>query len=566
MPLVFARMFDYILSMHRLLLSLAIIGCLAASAFAADPTPDPTSKDKPAEAAGKEHGDKDKDKDKDKEKEPPPPVVTEHTITLSGGRVLKYKATAGYLTLRDTTELKNDKSRNKDKDDSFDPLKGKPKAQVFFVAYTLDPAPDPATRPVTFSFNGGPGSSSIWLHMGALGPRRAQLTDEGEAPPPPYKIVDNDSTWLDLTDLVFIDPVSTGYSRAAAGQGANQFHGYKEDVASVAEFIRLYVSHDARWSSPKFIVGESYGTTRAAALSDYLQENDGIYLNGIALVSSVLDFETISFDPGNNLPYTYFLPSYTAAAWYHKRLPPDLQAQPLADVLKSSEQFAANDYLLALAHGDAVPPDQHAKIADNLARFTGLPAAQLAQQNLRETDAQFFMDLLKDKNRSIGRFDARYTGIRYTPGTDDYDFDPSDEAVNGPFTSAFNDYVRRELKYESDLPYNTDADVDPWDFSNVENSYLDVAEDLRKAMSRHPYLKVWVCCGYYDLATPYFAAEHVVNQMHLDPEIRPNIALTYYDAGHMVYLRKVSREKFRKDFEAFLNGALHEPPVTNTER
>ena len=549
--------------MKRVFFAVLLAAGLTSSGFSADPTPEPSPKDKPADA------DKKTAEKSDKDKEPPAPVVTDHTITLSGGRVLKYKATAGYLTLRDTSEPKDAKPKSDDKKEETDPLKGKPKAQVFFVAYTLDPAPDPATRPVTFSFNGGPGSSSIWLHMGALGPRRAQLTDQGEAPPPPYKLVDNESTWLDATDLVFIDPVSTGYSRAAMGEGSNQFHGYKEDIASVGEFIRLYLSHDARWSSPKFIVGESYGTTRAAGLSDYLQETHGIYLNGIALVSSVLDFSTLSFDPGNNLPFVYYLPTYTAAAWYHKRLPPDLQSQPLADVLKSSEQFANNEYLLALMHGDAVPPDEHAKVADNLARFTGLPAAQLAQQNLRETDQRFFLDLLKDKNRSIGRFDARYTGIRYEPGTQDADFDPSDEAVDGPFTSAFNDYVRRELKYESDLPYKTLTDVQPWNLAADPanpNLYLDVADNLRKAMSRHPYLKVWVCCGYYDLATPYFAAQHVVNRCSLDPAIRNNIALTYYNAGHMLYVRKESREKFRRDFETFVNSATHEAPVTNTER
>ncbi len=544
--------------MNRVLLAVFLAAGLASGRLLADPTPEPPPKDKPANA----------DKKPDNDKEPPAPVVTDHTITLPGGRVLRYKATAGYLTLRDTAEPKDSKKPD-DKKDEPDPLKGKPKAQVFFVAYTLDPAPDPATRPVTFSFNGGPGSSSVWLHLGALGPRRAQLTDQGEAPPPPYKLVDNESTWLDATDLVFIDPVSTGYSRAAAGEGSNQFHGFKEDIASVGEFIRLYLSHHARWSSPKFLVGESYGTTRAAGLSDYLQETHGIYLNGITLVSSVLDFSTGSFDPGNNLPFSLFLPTYTAAAWYHKRLPPDLQAQPLTDVLRASEQFASNEYLLALMHGDAVPPDEHAKVADTLARFTGLPAAQLAQQNLRETDVRFFFDLLKDKNRNIGRYDARYTGLRYEPGTQDYDFDPSYEAVKGSFTSAFNDYVRRELKYDTDLPYNILTNVQPWNLAaDAENPnvYLDVADNLRKAMSRHPYLKVWVCCGYYDLATPYFAAQYAVDQMRLDPTIRHNIALTYYNAGHMIYVQKESREKFRRDFDAFLNDALHSAPVANTER
>ena len=402
--------------------------------------------------------------------------------------------------------------------------------------------------------------------MGALGPRRAALTDEGDIPPPPYKLVDNESTWLETTDLVFIDPVSTGYSRAAAGEGSNQFHGYQEDIASVGEFIRLYLSHNARWSSPKFIVGESYGTTRAAGLSDYLQETHGIYLNGIVLLSSVLDFQTLSFDAGNNLPFSLFLPSYTAAAWYHKRLPADLQNQPLPEVLRAAEGFATSDYLLALMRGDTLSPAERARVADGLARFTGLPVAQWVQQNLRETDSRFFFDLLKDKDRSIGRFDARYTGIRYHPGTNDPDFDPSYEAVNGPFTATFNDYVRRELRYETDLPYNILTGVEPWSFAGAQNSYLDVAENLRQAMSRHPYLKVLVCCGHYDLATPYFAAQHVVEQMGLDPAIRSNLSLSFYDAGHMVYVRKADREKFRADFDAFVNGALHMPPQSNTAR
>lgn len=531
--------------MTRLLTALALLA--ASSVALADPPPPP-----PADPA------------KDKPAELPPPVVTAHTLTLPGGRVLNYHATAGYLTLRDLTEPKDSKPKG-DKDDAVDPIKGKAKAQVFFVAYTLDGTPDPASRPVTFSFNGGPGSSSVWLHLGALGPRRAQLTPLGEAPPPPYKVVDNESTWLDRTDLVFIDPVSTGYSRAASGEGANQFHGYKEDLSSVAEFIRLYLTHNARWASPKFVVGESYGTTRAAALSDYLQDKHGIYLNGIALVSAVLDFATLSFAPGNNVPYETFLPSYAAAAWYHKRLPPDLQARPLTEVTKAAEAFAAGDYALALAQGSALPEADRQRIAAQLSRFTGLPAAYFAQVNLREPDGRFFFDLLKDSNRNIGRFDARYTGLRYTPGVTDYDYDPSYEAVYGAFTAAFNDYIRRELKYESDLPYNILTDVEPWSWSTSQNQYLNVADDLRKAIIRHPYLKVWVSCGYFDLATPYFAAERTINSMNLDPSLRGNIHLTYYEAGHMIYVHQPSREKFKTDFDAFIESALHVAPISTAQ-
>ena len=366
---------------------------------------------------------------------------------------------------------------------------------------------------------------------------------------------DNAYSWLDESDLVFIDPVSTGYSRPEPGEDPKKFHGYKEDIESVGEFIRLYTTKYQRWTSPKFITGESYGTTRAAALSDFLQHRYGIYLNGIVLVSSVLNFQTLDFSPGNDEPFALFLPSYTAAAWYHKKLSPELQAKPLADVLKQAEDFAAHDYLLALFQGDSLNAEAKKKIAAQVSTFIGLPADYVQQLNLRVLDDLFFTHLLLDRNRAIGRFDSRFTGIRYRPGIDEPDFDPSDEAVNGPVTATFNDYVRRELKFESDLPYETVANVRPWSWKNYENRYLNVADDLRKAMSRNPYLKVWICCGHYDLATPYFAAQHTVNQMNLDPSIRNNIRLTYYESGHMVYIYKPALEKFKTDFVDFVKAA-----------
>lgn len=517
--------------------------------------------------------DRDKDKGKDDEKEPPP-KVTEHTLTV-GGKTIHYRATAGYMVMRDWNEKKKqedgegdrrrepspspakeaDKSKDKDGKDKDEP---KQKAKVFYVAYTrTDVGNDPAKRSITYSFNGGPGSASVWLHLGALGPRRTELTDRGEAPLAPYHLVDNEATWLDVTDLVFIDPVSTGYSRSAAGEDPKQFHGFKEDLASVGDFIRLYTSRNARWASPKFIIGESYGTTRAAGLSDYLQERYGFYVNGIILVSSVLDFSSIRFGPGNDRPYPLFLPSYTAAAWYHKRLPPEMQSKSLSDVLRESENFASNQYLLALNRGDQLDENQRKELAGNLARLTGLPADAIAQSHFRIPARRFFFNLLKDKNRSIGRYDARFTGIRYEPGTEEYDFDPSYEAVLGPYSAMMNDYLRRELKFESDLPYEMIADVRPWNYANVaQNQYLDVAEDLRKAMSRNPYLKLWVCCGYYDLATPYYAAQNVMHGMQLDPAIRDNLRMTFYEAGHMIYINKPSLLQFRTDAGNFMQDAL----------
>jgi carboxypeptidase C (cathepsin A) len=503
--------------------------------------------------------------------EPPPPIITEHTLTLSNGRALKYRAITGYLLTRGPDEEPKTKPGEPSarpgtspEREEINPAKGKPKAQVFFVAYLLEDVSDPATRPVTFAFNGGPGSSSVWLHMGALGPKRAVLSDNGEALPPPFRITDNESTWLDRTDLVFIDPVSAGFSRPAPGENAAQFYGYKQDIQAVGDFIRLWTTHYVRWASPKFIVGESYGTTRAAGLSQYLQDRHGLYLNGIVLLSSVLNFQTIEFEAGNDVPYPLFLPSYTAAAWYHRRLNPELQARPLTDVLTEAENFASNDYLVSLAQGGALSSADRTRIARELARLTALDSGYLSQLDLREPASRFFLDLLKEQNRSIGRLDSRFAGIRIKPGTDGPDFDPSYEAVNGTYTATFNDYARRELKYESDLEYAVIAEVRPWELAR--NQFLDVAEDLKQAMSANPYLKVLICCGYYDLATPYFAARRTSEKMQLDPAVRDNMRLAYYESGHMIYIHAPSRRKFKTDFEQLLEAALSARPVTNAER
>lgn len=282
-----------------------------------------------------------------------------------------------------------------------------------------------------------------------------------------------------------------------------------------------------------------------------------MYMNGIILVSSVLNFETLDFAPGDDVPYSLYLPSYASAAWYHKKIAPDLQKEPLPEVLKQAEEFASHDYLLALFQGDSISAETKKQIAEKLSRFIGLPADYISQLNLRVPSWIFFTHLLMDRNREIGRYDSRFTGIRYQPGTDRPDFDPSDEAVNGPFTATFNDYVRRELHFESELPYETVTNVRPW--KNAENRYLNVVEDLRKAMTRNPYLKVWVCCGHYDLTTPYFAAQHTVNQMELDPSIRKNIHLTYYESGHMLYMYQPSLKKFKDDFNNFLAAAILPP-------
>ena len=299
-----------------------------------------------------------------------------------GGQEIKYTATAGTILLK----LED----------------GTPKASVFYVAYTKDDAGDLAKRPVTFTFNGGPGAASIWLHLGALGPRRVQMGDAGALTGPPYKLVDNEYSLLDVTDLVFIDPVSTGYSRAVPGEAPKQFHGIEEDIQSVGDFIRLYATRNKRWTSPKFLAGESYGITRAAGLSGYLQERYGMYLNGIVLISSILNFQTAEFDRGNDLPYILYLPTYTAIAWYHKKLSPDLQGD-LQKAIGESRTFAAGEYADALAAGDNLSPERRKDIAQKLARLTGLPAEYIEQADLRIEIMRFDKELLRSQRRTVGR-------------------------------------------------------------------------------------------------------------------------------------------------------------------
>ncbi len=523
------------------------------------------SKNKAKSDSNSSNKDKDKDEKSEKdekneknEKNEPKLSVTEHTVMINGKSV-RYKATAGYMLMKDFSEKKKSSETEKDKDKDKDKDKKaehKTLAKVFYIAYTRQDDENASKRPVAFTFNGGPGSASIWLHMGGLGPRRAVLSDRGEALPPPYKLEDNNESWLDKTDLVFIDPVSTGFSRTEPDEDPKKFHGFSEDIESVSEFIRLYLTKNQRWSSPKFIIGESYGTTRAAGLSDFMQRRYGIYFNGIVLVSTVLNFSTIDFNPGNEMPFVMFLPSYAATAWYHKMLSPDMQAKPLSQVLRESEEFASHEYRDALFEGDRLSDARAEEISQKMSRFTGLPAAFLKRANNRIEDSLFFTKLLYERNRQLGRFDSRFTGVRYNPGTEQSEFDPSSEAVLGTYTAAFNEYVRKELKYESELPYESFANVWPWSWRNAQNKYLDVSDDLRKAMSRNPYLKVWLCCGYYDLATPYFASKYTADQLLLDPTIRGNVRLTYYPAGHMMYILKAAREQLKDDFNSFLSGSI----------
>ncbi len=474
-------------------------------------------------------------------------VTTHHTVTIDG-QTIAYTVTAGAIVLKEEAEKKGEDEGASEGE--------KPKASIFFIAYTKDGVEDPASRPLTFSFNGGPGSSSVWLHMGVLGPRRVLLDDDGFALKPPYRLVDNEASLLDVTDLVFIDPVSTGFSRPVPGEKAKEFHGFTKDIESVGDFIRLYTSRYRRWLSPKFLVGESYGTTRAAGLSGYLQQRHGLWLNGIMLVSSILDFQTADFNPGNDLPYLLFLPTYTATAWYHRRLPADLQALPLAEVLSQVEAFVMGAYALALLQGTALPAEQRAIIAGKLARFTGLSQDYVERSDLRIDIFRFVKELLRDQRRTVGRLDSRYTGIDRDAAGEHFEFDPSYAAIQGAYTACFNDYVRGDLQFESDLPYEILKGLyQTWSYKEFENQYVNVAETLRKAISMNPHLRVHVANGYYDLATPYFATAYTFNHLGLDLSLLANVDMSYYEAGHMMYVHLPSLRKLKAELADFIRAA-----------
>lgn len=487
--------------------------------------------------------DKPKSETPKKELSPEETIITSHSIDVQGKRV-SYDATVGTMHLKD-----ND---------------GTPKASVFYVYYAKQGIDDYSKRPITFCFNGGPGSSSIWLHMGVFGPQRAAIEEFGYGQPP-YHTVDNEYSILDLTDLVFIDPVSTGYSRAAPGEDVKQFHGVEEDVKWVSEFIRQFTTHNGRWDSAKFLAGESYGTTRAAAIAAYMHEEMFLFLNGVILVSSILDFQALDkYDRENDLPYITTFPSLTAAAWYHKKLPPELANGTLKEALAKSETFARTEYAVALLRGDWLEEAEKQAIAEKIAAFTGLSTAYVVQNNLRISTWRFLKELLRTQNRSIGRFDSRYVGIDTDPCGPHIDFDPSADAVFGAYTGAFNQYVRKDLGWKRDDEYKVLTNVFPWNFGkDANNKYLNVSGMLKQVMSRNPACLVFVANGYYDFATPYYSQDYTFKHMDLDPSIKDNVRIEYYEAGHMMYIHPESLVKMRKDLEKYYKDALQpKPPLT----
>ncbi|MBK9055907.1 MAG: peptidase S10 [Chloroflexi bacterium] len=482
-----------------------------------------------------------KDKKPDNLPEPVEKIVqTQHSVTI-GDEAIAYTVTTGTIVLKVEDEEKGEKA----------------KAMVFFVAYTKDGVEDVGSRPLTFSFNGGPGSSSVWLHLGVLGPRRVLLDDDGMPLPPPARLVDNEYSLLDHTDLVFIDPVGTGFSRSVPGEKAEQFHTFDEDIKSVGEFIRLYVTRYKRWGSPKFLVGESYGTTRAGGLAGHLQER-GMYLNGIMLVSAVLNFQTLDMMPGNDLPYILYLPVYAATAWYHQQLNQDLQ-EDLQRTLNEAEALAMNEYTLALMKGDKLTASERDTIAAKLARYTGLSQEYIERSNLRIDIMRFCKELLRPQRRTVGRLDSRFIGMDRDGVGEMFEYDPSYSGILGAYTGALNDYLRRDLNFESDLPYEiVSMKVNSaWKFDKHQNQFVNVAETLRSAMTQNPFLKVFIANGYYDLATPYFATDYTVAHLGLDPSLHGNVSMAYYEAGHMMYIHIPSLKRLKDDLTHFILSATN---------
>jgi carboxypeptidase C (cathepsin A) len=495
------------------------------------PTPDkPTESAKPAEPSKPEET---ADKEEHFDVSEVPPVITHHQLTVNG-KTLNYTATAGRLPLKRAD--------------------GKIEAEMFFVAYTVD-GQDAGKRPLTFAFNGGPGSASVWLHMGALGPKRVVLQPNGFMPAAPYRVEDNPDTLLDRSDIVMVDAMATGYSRAANVELTKKFLGVKGDVQAFGEFIRLYLSRYERWSSPLFLLGESYGTTRAAGIAGYLADH-GIAFNGVTLLSMAVDFQTLEWNKSNDLPYFLLVPTFNMIAGYHHKLAADL-TQDMAKTREEVVRWSLNDYALALSKGDALTPEEHRKIVEQLSRYLGLRPEVIEAHNLRIDVPTFTRELLLDQKLHTGRLDGRFT----SPAPDDERFfDPTSAAILPPYTSTFYNYLRTELNYQIDMPYRVFAYDEPvfqkWDWGNAEQGFPSTAGGLRGAMIKNPYMKVLVMEGYYDLATPFAAANWTMDHLNLGTQYRQSISYATYNSGHMVYVDRAEHDKMKRDLVEFMEKCL----------
>jgi carboxypeptidase C (cathepsin A) len=470
--------------------------------------------------------------------------VTEHTIRLDG-QVIPYKATAG------TIQIKN--------------AAGEPIGLMYAVAYTRSDVKDVSSRPISFFYNGGPGSATMWLHMGAFGPRRVATPDGVFTPPAPYKLVDNTESLLDKTDMVFIDAMGTGYSHVVGKGKPSDFNGIDQDLDSFGQFINTYVNRNGRWNSPKFLMGESYGTFRSAALGNYLQNRYSMQLNGIVLISSVLDLSSITFGPGDDRVYEYYLPSYAAVAWYHKAL--KTRPASLDAFVDEARQYAKGDYAAALFKGNTISSAEEAAVAKRLSYFTGLSEDYLMKAHLRVTLGQFNVELLRSRGLTAGRIDARFTG--YTPDllSENAQGDPEGPAVGGAFTALLNEYNHDELKFGLNQEYNNTSNGNgSWDWTRHGRGGRgggfpgapNVQDDLAEAMITNPHLLVEVENGYFDMATPFFATEFTMDHLGLPDALKGHVQNKYYESGHMIYLNNASRVKLHNNIAAFVDRATRE--------
>lgn len=464
---------------------------------------------------------------------PTEPVVTKHTMTFHGAP-LSYTATTGLMPIRN--------------DD------GEIEGRLFYVAYTKD-GEDPTRRPVTFSYNGGPGSSSMWLHMGCLGPRRVVLEKDGSMPQPPFRLEDNQETWLDKTDVVMIDAMGTGYSRPEKAELGKKFYGMQGDIAAFGEFVRAYLGKNHRYASPLFLAGESYGGIRTAGLSNYLLDH-GIALNGAVIISGVTNFATLDAGRGNDVPFIGYLPSMAATAWYHHRLG---NRYPTVDSLvREVEKFASGEYADALLEGSSMSPAKTKAVAAKVASYTGLSTQYVMNSHLRIRPREFFKEILREEGKTVGRLDSRFTGQDAREVGSGPEYDPAEAAVTPVFNSMVNDYLERELSFARDDRYrmNNYGGMGGWDYGRGGDGYPDTSEDLRQALVQNPHMKLMFACGYYDLACPYWGMHYTVNHMDLGPAQMSRISWGFYPAGHMMYIDSVSRVELKKDVDAFYDSAL----------
>lgn len=457
---------------------------------------------------------------------PSEPVVSQHTATIRGETV-RYTAEAGTLPIRE---------------------EGRTTARMFYIAYTRDNVSAETSRPILFSFNGGPGTASVWMHMGYTGPRRVSYDEEGFQLRPPVGLEDNPHSILDVADIVYIDPIATGFSRMMPGEDPHMYHGTLSDIESVGEFIRLFILRKNRWMSPKFLIGESYGTTRASGLAGHLADAHQIYLNGVILVSMTgLDVET-----GPDVGYATFLPQLTATAWYHGQLPGDLQSRPLRSVLDEVEAFALDSYLPALVRGHALTDGEMREMARRVAGYTGLSPEYVLSANLRVSSRRFWRELLRDQRLTVGRLDARYLGVDYDAAGERPEYDPAMADWDGPFGNAVNLYLRQELGYDPDLKYNVWGPVRPWN----RDDGADVGEMLRSAMQANPYMRVLIQGGHFDAATDYFTARYTISHIQPGGEFRDRFRFAWYESGHMMYLRQEDLEGANQDLREFIQWCL----------